>query len=259
MSNRIFNGFLLAIALAALPLAEGVAQAQTTSVAAPGIEAFNVAPIATAAPGNELVFTLYGSPGGAAAVRIDGATGAVVLAESEVGVYEGSYTIRKRDKITAKSKATANLRLGNRVVSAVIDGPLVGRAAARRPHNATPAKALASPACAACGVVEAVNLVEVKGEGSYIGKIGGGLAGILLGSQIGSGRGTTVAQVAGAAGGAYAGNEIEKQLKASKHYEVLVRLDNGGTQTVTYAEQPGFNVGDEVKIENRRLVLIQAQ
>jgi outer membrane lipoprotein SlyB len=106
-------------------------------------------------------------------------------------------------------------------------------------------------------VVEAINVVEVKGEGSYLGMIAGGVAGALLGSQIGQGRGTTVAEVAGAAGGAYAGHEVEKRMKATKHYEVVVRLENGGSQTVSYAAQPGFAVGTRVKVENGTLALVQ--
>ena len=82
-------------------------------------------------------------------------------------------------------------------------------------------------------MVEAINLVEVKGQGTFLGKIGGGVAGVILGSQIGSGKGTTAAQVAGAVGGAYAGNEIEKRMKTTSHYEVLVRLENGGAQTLS--------------------------
>ena len=111
--------------------------------------------------------------------------------------------------------------------------------------------------CVNCGVVEAINLVEVKGTGSYLGMIAGGVAGALLGSQIGQGRGTTVAEVAGAAGGAYAGHEVEKRMKATKHYEVVVRLENGGSQTVSYAAQPGFAVGTRVKVENGTLALVQ--
>jgi outer membrane lipoprotein SlyB len=111
--------------------------------------------------------------------------------------------------------------------------------------------------CVNCGVVEAINLVEVKGTGSYLGMIAGGVAGALLGSQVGQGRGTTAAQVAGAAGGAYAGNEIEKRMKTTKHYEVVVRLENGGSQTVSYETQPGFAVGAKVKVENGTLAVVQ--
>lgn len=362
---RMYNRIVLALfALAAffpLPFPASQAQAQrfASSTAAPRIDGFDVEPVAQPAPGNELVFTLYGSPGGTAAVQIGGATGGVALAETEAGVYEGTYTIRKRDKITVASTATANLRLGNRVASAILDEPLVGRASARRPAPAArsaaapkidrfdvdpparlvageeliltlsgspggaasariagvkgklvldeirpgiyegtyaiknrdriaadavvtgnlridnqetsavlgrsllasssyqPSARKAARVCVNCGVVEAINVVEVKGDGSYLGMIAGGVAGALLGSQVGQGRGTTVAEVAGAAGGAYAGHEIEKRMKTAKHYEVVVRLENGGSQTVSYATQPGFAVGARVRVENGTLAVVQ--
>ncbi len=103
-------------------------------------------------------------------------------------------------------------------------------------------------------MVEAVNLVELKGDGSYLGKIAGGLLGAVIGSQVGSGRGTTVAQIAGAAGGVYAGNEIEKRMKTTKHYEVVVRLQNGGAQTVSFPNEPGLRIGTRVRVENGALV-----
>jgi outer membrane lipoprotein SlyB len=110
------------------------------------------------------------------------------------------------------------------------------------------------PVCANCGVVEAVNAVQHKGEGGVVGIVGGGVAGALVGSQIGHGGGKTVAEIAGAAGGAYLGNEIQKKVTTTTHYEVLVRLANGSSQTVSYATQPGFNVGSRVRVENGTLV-----
>jgi hypothetical protein len=75
-------------------------------------------------------------------VAIGGATGGVVLTETESGVYEGSYTIRKRDKITARSTATAKLRLGNNVASTILDEPLIGKPSVRRaPANSASATA----------------------------------------------------------------------------------------------------------------------
>ncbi len=361
MRSKIVLGLFALAAFLSLPFLAGQALAQpyAASAAAPRIDGFDVEPVANPAPGNELAFTLYGSPGAAAAVQIDGATGGLVLVETEAGVYEGTYTIRKRDKITVSSAATANLRLGNRVASAILDEPLVGRASARRPAPAArsaaalkidrfdvdpparlatgeeliltlsgspggtasarivgvkgklvlneirsgvyegiytiknrdrvaadsvvtgnlrvgdqetsavlgrsllassgyqPSSRQAARLCVNCGVVEAINAVEVKGEGSYLGMIAGGVAGALLGSQVGGGRGTTVAEVAGAAGGAYAGHEIERKMKATKHYEVVVRLENGGTRTVSYATQPGFAVGARVRLENDTLTVVQ--
>jgi len=66
----------------------------------------------------------------------------------------------------------------------------------------------------------------------------------------------TAAQVAAAAGGAWAGNEIEKRVRSTKHYEVVVRLSNGGTQMVSYPTQPPVSVGTRVRVENGTLVTI---
>src|SRR3954469_6323226 len=122
------------IALAVfLPLAlpAGPAQAQqSASGAAPKISGFDVVALRELSAGNELAFTLYGSPGGTAKVQVGGATSSLLLAEVEPGVYEGTHTISKRDRITAKSTATANLRLGNRVASSVLDESLLAGAPA---------------------------------------------------------------------------------------------------------------------------------
>ena len=214
---------------------------------APRIERFSVSPISRIEPGSELLFTLAGTPGGKASVRLDGMQGKVFLEESTAGNYEGSYTVKTRDRITPTSRITANLRAGNRQTDAVLRDPLVAVGAVR--PSTLPARV-----CANCGTVEAINAIEVKGEGSYIGLIGGGLAGAVLGSQIGDGRGRTAAQILGAAGGALAGRELEKNVKKNTHYEVVTRLESGGTQTVTYSAPPAFKVGDRVRIENNLLV-----
>jgi len=362
MNKNIVLGLFAAALFFPILLPSSQADAQQSNYVAttPRIDGFDVEPVDEPTPGNELEFTLYGSPGGSAAVKIGGATGSVVLVETEAGVYEGTYTIRRRDKINSVSNATANLRLGNRVISAILDEPLIGRAGVGSARN--PAPVVRSPVipnidrfdvdpparlatgedlilmltgtpggtasakivgvkgkvvlneiragvyegiytiksrdriaanaavtgtlrvgdqeksrvlgqslvenansssrtrpaarCVTCGVVEAINLVEVKGEGTYLGKIAGGLAGALLGSQVGQGRGTTAAEIAAAAGGVFVGNEIEKKMKTTKHYEVVVRLENGGSQTITYNERPNFSVGSKVKVENEALTLI---
>ena len=50
-------------------------------------------------------------------------------------------------------------------------------------------------ACASCGVVQSVQYVEKKGEGSGVGLVAGGIVGGVLGHQIGSGRGNTAATI----------------------------------------------------------------
>ena len=103
-------------------------------------------------------------------------------------------------------------------------------------------------------MIESINVVEVSGEGGYLGKIAGGVLGAAIGSQIGQGRGKTAAEIAGAVGGVVAGNEVEKRAKKTRHYDVTARLQDGGTQTISYETEPAFRVGDKVRVENGALV-----
>jgi outer membrane lipoprotein SlyB len=210
----------------------------------PSIERFRVAPIADLKGGNDLNFTLHGTPGGKVDVSITGMKGKILLPEVNNGEYASVYTIRNRDRILPNSVVTANLRLGERVTSVTLG------------HNLLSPSAPAQPAhvCNNCGTIEAVNMVEVKGEGTYLGTIGGGVLGAVLGNQIGSGSGRTVAQIAGAVGGAYAGRAIEGKSRTTQHYEVVVRLQNSMTQVVSFATDPGFRVGDKVKVNNGAIV-----
>lgn len=108
--------------------------------------------------------------------------------------------------------------------------------------------------CATCGVVASVNAFQEKPKKSVVGMVGGGVVGALVGNQFGHGTTNAITTVGGAAGGAYLGNEIGKKVQTTTHYKVVVRMDGGGTKTVTYAAQPGFSVGSHVRVENGRLV-----
>lgn len=213
---------------------------------APRIERFRIEPIAHLSGGDPLHLTVFGTPGGRMDLAIDGVKGKIFLNEVNSGEYSGTYTIKRRDRITPNSLVTANLRVGERVASATLDSAL------QLASSAAPVT-LAS-VCSNCGTIEAINRVEVKGDGGYLGALGGGVVGAVLGSQVGSGKGKTAAQIAGALGGAYAGYVIEGKVRKAYHYEVLVRLQNGTTQTVSYATAPDFRVGDAVKISDGVLV-----
>ena len=207
----------------------------------PKIDRFEAQPSANLGGGSEVSFTLHGTPGGRAEIGIAGAEGKFLLPETRPGEYTGVYTIKRRDHITPDSAVTADLRVGDRVTSASLGRPLQASAPAAR-------NARRPDICQSCGTVEAVNAVEVKGNGNYLGTIGGGVVGALLGSQVGNGSGRTAAQIAGAVGGAVAGREIERNAKKALHYEVVVRLQNGGTQIVSFENNPGYRVGERVRI-----------
>ena len=117
--------------------------------------------------------------------------------------------------------------------------------------NAAEAKATTpnsnAASCTDCGRVTAVRISEKEGQGSAVGMIAGGVAGALLGHQVGAGRGKDVATFAGAAGGAYAGNKIEGNMKSTKTWAVTVKFDNGSERTFHFASDPGYAAGDPVK------------
>lgn len=129
----------------------------------------------------------------------------------------------------------------------------------RKAQSQTPGQAQSAPSklaavCADCGVVESIRLVEQRGSGSGLGAVAGGLTGMLVGNQFGRGDGRTAMTVLGGVGGAYAGNEIEKNVKRSTTYEVRVRLDKGGVATAHMASNPGVAVGDKVRVVNGAVV-----
>ena len=216
---------------------------------APQISRFDVQPSPDLSGGSELPFTLRGTPGGKAELNIGGTKGKFFLQEVQSGEYSGTYTVKRSDRIAANSPVTANLLVGQRTTSATLGRPLMLANAAPAPVPL----ARQPRVCNSCGVVEAVNQVDVKGDGSYLGAIGGGVVGALIGSQVGSGNGRTAAEIAGALGGAYAGREVEKNARKTAHYEVLVRLQNGGAQTVSFAADPGYRVGEKVRLNDGTL------
>jgi outer membrane lipoprotein SlyB len=104
------------------------------------------------------------------------------------------------------------------------------------------------------GVVQSIALVPQNTPSTSIGAgtIAGAVVGGILGNQVGGGSGKTAATVLGAAGGAYAGHELEKrnQTQQGNVYQLTVRLNNGTYQTLTQTTNNDIRVGDSVRIDN---------
>jgi outer membrane lipoprotein SlyB len=221
---------------------------------APRIERFEVQGSPDLGPGNELRFTVLGTPGARVEVAIAGARGVFFLPEVRQGEYSAIYTIRNTDRILADSRVTATIRAQGRYATTVLGQPLSGGGSVASNAGA-PREARY---CTSCAVVEAVNVIEVSGDGNYLGTIGGAVMGGLLGSQVGSGSGRTAASVAGAVGGAVAGRQLERNMRRSQRYEVVVRYANSGaTQAIQYENDPGYRVGDRVRVNGGVLSLDQ--
>lgn len=121
-----------------------------------------------------------------------------------------------------------------------------------RPVQAqTPAPIAAPrPVCFDCGIVESMREVDIKGEGTGLGAVAGGIGGLILGKQVGKGTGNKIATVLGAAGGAYAGHQVEKNARTTKSYEITVHMEDGSYRTISSAAQPAWRSGDHVRVVN---------
>jgi outer membrane lipoprotein SlyB len=105
------------------------------------------------------------------------------------------------------------------------------------------------------GVVQSIELVrqDVAAAGGIgAGTIAGAVVGGILGHQVGSGTGNTAATVLGAAGGAYVGNQMEKNQATQQvnAYKLTIRLSNGTYQSLTQTSTEDIRVGDRVQIDN---------
>lgn len=121
-------------------------------------------------------------------------------------------------------------------------------------RNAELKTAAAATRCESCGVVESVRAIQVKGEGSGVGAVAGGVVGGILGNQVGGGRGRTAMTVVGAGAGAYAGHELEKNMKRGVSYEIRVRMDDHSSRTF-HSDNPQVGVGQRVTVRDGRLAV----
>jgi len=100
------------------------------------------------------------------------------------------------------------------------------------------------------GHVTAIHAVASHAAPSGGGAVVGGVVGGVLGNQIGRGSGRTAATVLGVAGGALAGNELEKERsKTVTSYRVTVRTDTGHTRVFEADHLDGLKVGDRVRVD----------
>ena len=133
-----------------------------------------------------------------------------------------------------------------------------GTADVRVAPSVSPVAAADTPArvsiCKECARVLAVHEERREGHASGLGAVGGALVGGLLGHQVGGGNGKTLATVAGAVGGGWAGNEIEKRGQSHAVWVLKLSHPDGSTQSLEQAQNPGVVVGDVVVIRDGRVV-----
>jgi outer membrane lipoprotein SlyB len=100
-------------------------------------------------------------------------------------------------------------------------------------------------------VVESVREVQEPGDAKGVGAIAGGVVGGVLGNKLGKGKGLVT--ILGAAGGAFAGHQVEKQARAEKRWEIGLRLEDGSQRTLSSEVEPAWRAGDRVRLVNDKL------
>lgn len=128
-------------------LKESLGLTVSTGVAAPpvalpgvlAIESLSVKPLDKLEPGADLEFTMQASPGGQAAVSIEGVASPVPLRELKAGSYAGSYTVRRNDKISANARVSGTLVAGGKTVRLPLNQALVTAAKKALVGNLSPA------------------------------------------------------------------------------------------------------------------------
>ena len=115
LRNHIAALFLLLPAASVMLAVPASALAQP---AQPELRSLQVATDDVLNAGARLDFTVEGTPRGQASLRLRGVPRNIVLKETARGVYTGSYTLQRQDRISESSAVRATLKVRNRSVGA---------------------------------------------------------------------------------------------------------------------------------------------
>lgn len=105
------------------------------------------------------------------------------------------------------------------------------------------------PVCSSCGVIRSVNVITQQGDSSGAGAVIGAIVGGVAGNQVGGGSGQDIATVAGAVGGAFLGNTIERNRGSSTYYEVVIDMETGAQQVINVPDAGGISAGVPVRVQ----------
>lgn len=112
--KHLFSFSLLLLTFGSMAIAPQPAYAKRAVAPQPKIDNIYITPANQLIAGTELTFTVEGTPRGKASVRVSGINRTIPLKEVEAGVYEGGYTISRRDRIAAGAIMRATLTVRNR-------------------------------------------------------------------------------------------------------------------------------------------------
>lgn len=109
-----------------LPVATALVALPATAIAQPAaaeVRSLEVTSDGGLRAGSELEFTVEGAPRARTYLRINGVERNIVLKETERGVYTGSYTIKRQDRISPANPIRVMMRVRNRNIVANYNFP----------------------------------------------------------------------------------------------------------------------------------------
>ncbi|KKO12575.1 hypothetical protein LCGC14_0005900 [marine sediment metagenome] len=145
-----------------------------------------------------------------------------------------------------------NMRILKLSLSAVLALFILGACSPQETANAVNGADNSSqpePVCTSCGVIRAVNPITQQGDSSGAGAVIGAIVGGVAGNQVGGGSGQDIATAAGAVGGAFLGNTIERNRGSSTYYEVVIDMETGGQQVINVPDATGISAGVPVRVQ----------
>jgi outer membrane lipoprotein SlyB len=107
---------------------------------------------------------------------------------------------------------------------------------------------VAPAVCSQCGKIENIQQIETAAPPTGMGATIGVALGATIGQMFGHGKARVATTTAGAITGGLAGNSIEGHANKRVYWDVTVRFNKGGSQTISAYEQPSWHVGDRVKL-----------
>ncbi len=93
-----------------------------------------------------------------------------------------------------------------------------------------------------------MRVVEIEGQSTRVGTLGGAWIGSAAGRTAGGGRGSRVAGAIGGVAGAVIGRGAERELTADDGLEIILELDNGETVAVVQGADVAFDIGERVRV-----------
>ena len=102
------------------------------------------------------------------------------------------------------------------------------------------------------GIVENVEKVTLRKDGTIVGTAGGSVIGGIAGSTIGGGKGKVLATAAGVIIGGVLGSWLETAVTDREALKLIIRLDNGQKVAIVQEADIPFRAGERVNVLTSR-------